>query len=459
MKGDRRRDRTHGLGSDLSRPATKSSACDALSRSRRDFLKSAAGLGAAGTVLALGVAPRRAASAEPLKIGCMGPFSGPARRTGDGFKKGVIMALENAREEGELPLTLDGQRRDIEVVWVDSQSDPETAVRAVLDAITNQGVQFLINGWHSSVALAVMEAEAPLKIVHLGHMGETQFIADKINKDPEKYKGWFKGWPSPPKFAARYGQPLLDFIKVGLWDPANRKVAIITEDTDYGHGWGQALVENLRHTGFDPMPYDIVGLEETDFASSLAKYKSENVSLVAMSTGGNVSAANFVKQFRDARMKALLVAHGLTWFSEWHEMTGDASDYIVTMDSAAPIAPWQLRWLTLFNVRYNEAPSISASGLPYDYTRMAIKVLNEAGTLDFETLTRTIYDTAYDGVWNRYQFSREPGANALSANEVMTGDSYREGFFHPMVQLFGGKRKIIWPFAYAEARFAAPPWL
>ena len=46
---------------------------------------------------------------------------------------------------------------------------------------------------------------------------------------------------------------------------------------------------------------------------------------------------------------------------------------------------------------------------------MALKVLNKAGTLDFDKLVETIYDTPYKGVWNFYQFPTEASENALGA--------------------------------------------
>jgi branched-chain amino acid transport system substrate-binding protein len=89
---------------------------------------------------------------------------------------------------------------------------------------------------------------------------------------------------------------------------------------------------------------------------------------------------------------------------------------------------------------------------------MAFKVLNKAGTLDFDTLVETVYDNPYRGVWNYYQFAREPGPNALAPGEVMTGD-FMEGFFFPMVQLMDGAAHVIWPLEHAQAEFRAPPWL
>ncbi|MGF1759292.1 ABC transporter substrate-binding protein [Photobacterium sagamiensis] len=392
----------------------------------------------------------------PLRIGVSGPYSGPAQHTGAALKQGTLMALEDARAKGEVPVVIDGKLRDIDIVWVDSQSNPDTAAKAVTDAITRQGVELMIGGWHSSVALAMMDAEAPLKMIHIGHLGASQYIADKINQDPERYKGWFKGWPSPPKLAGLYGEPLKYFLDQGLWKPVNNRAAILVEDSAFGRGWGEALQTSLKNAGFEPLPYDVAALDETEFRPLLNKYKAEKVSLVAMTSTGDVTVSNFIRQFRSLGIKALLLGHGLRWFNDWYSMTGDASDYVIAMDSAMPVALWQQWWVRRFRARYKEDPSIAAAGLHYDYTRMAIKALNEAGTMDFDTLTETLYQTPYKGVWNRYQFATKSGPHAISANEVMTGN-FMEGFYLPMAQLFQGQAKIIWPLKYAEQRFRQPP--
>lgn len=427
--------------------------------SRRRFLESVAGYGAAGAAFLVAVSPLRAQeTGAPLKVGSMGPFTGPASRTGDEFKNGVAMALEDARAAGELPLIIDGKKREIEIVFIDSQSSPEKAVKAVTEAVTRRGVEFIVNGWHSSVAMAIIEAEVPLKVVHIGHLGESQYISEKINKDPQKLRGWFKGWPAPPVLAGLYGPPLQHFIKEGLWKPANLKTAILVEDTDFGRGWGDAAIESLTKAGFDVLPYDVTALDETEFSPLLTRYKAQQVSLVGMTSTGNVSVSNFVKQFSAAGVKALLIAHGLGWFSEWYELTGEASDHAVAIDSPHVIAPWQQEWAERYEAKFGRAPGIAASGITYDYMRMAIKILNKAGTLDFDTLVNTIYETPHEGVWNLYRFSTEPGPNALAPNEVMTG-GFMEGFFFPMVQFMNGKPSVIWPLEHAVAEFQAPPWI
>jgi branched-chain amino acid transport system substrate-binding protein len=423
--------------------------------SRRRFIEAG---GAGALTLVVPRALRAQAAGEPLKVGVMGPFTGPASRTGDGIRKGALMALEDARAAGEVPVTVDGERRDIEIVWVDSQSSPEKAVKAVSDAVNRHGVRLMVTGWHSSVAMAVMDAEAPLGVVHIGHQGESQYISEKINTDPEKYAGWFKGWASPPIFAGLYGEPLRYFQEAGLWTPANNKAAVLVEDTDFGRGWGEALLSSLGQAGFDPLPYDVTAIDETEFTPLLIKYKAQGVSVVGMTSTGSVSASNFVKQFRDLRVKALLIGHGLTWFSEWYELTGEASDYAVAMDSPRAIAAFQKEWVERYRAKYGEEPSIAPSGHPYDFMRMTIVVLNRAGTVDFDTLVRTTRATEHEGIWHYYKFSKAPGPDALSPNEVVTGP-FMKGFFFPMVQLMKGETKVVWPLEHADQAFQQPPWL
>ncbi|GGK78268.1 ABC transporter substrate-binding protein [Amphritea balenae] len=435
--------------------------CSGLSRSFRRQLSRRRILQLAGCTAILAL-PAGRLRAQPdnktIRIGVMGPFTGPASQTGQAIRQGAIMALEDARAEGEVPVTVDNQLQDIDLVWIDSASDPDTAVNNMIRAVTRHDVSLLLGGWHSAVALAVMDAEVPYQILHLGHLGESKAITDKVRLSPGMYRGWFKGWPAPSKVSALYGEPLQHFQKKGLWQPKNNKAAVMVENSTFGRSWGDALRHSLKQAGLEPLPYDLTELTQTNFHSLLDRYEREQVSLVAMTTTGSAAAASFVRQFHQRKIKALLLAHGLRWFENWYELTADSSDFIITMDSAMPIALWQQWWVRRYQARFKQPPSIAAAGLHYDYTRMAIRVLNSASTLNLDELREAIYRTPYRGVWNRYRFVSEATIGEQETHEVVTG-KFMEGFFFPMAQLFGGQGRIIWPPVYAEQNFRAPPWI
>ncbi|WP_020680824.1 ABC transporter substrate-binding protein [Marinobacterium rhizophilum] len=423
---------------------------------RRRFLENA-GMLAAASVLPWSSGAVQAAGDEVLHVGIMGPFSGPARGTGRDIRQGALMALDDARAEGEIPVRIQGRLQEVEPVWIDSQSNPATASAAVTEAFSRYPITLMVGGWHSAVALSVMDIETEYGVMHL-NLGSAQAIADKINHDPLKYRFWFKGWPSPARLNPLYRDPLNHFRQQGLWTPASLKVAIAAEDTPWGQSWGEAMRSTLKGMGFDPLAVDLMRLDQTDYYELLQRYRQEKVALVAFTNTGNLAATSFVRQFREVGVEALLVADSLRGSSDWYEQSGEASNYIISMDAAMPIALWQRWWVRRYQTRFGHYPNIAAAGLQYDYTRMAIRILNNAASLDLEKLISTAYRSPYRGIWHHYRFARGPGPRAVSANEVMTG-RFMEGFYFPMVQLFNGESKIIWPLKYADQRFQAPPWL
>ena len=63
------------------------------------------------------------AADKVLKVGVMGPFTGPSAKAGQEFKDSVTMALEK----------IGGKVGDYKIVpvWVDSQSEPAKATNAL----------------------------------------------------------------------------------------------------------------------------------------------------------------------------------------------------------------------------------------------------------------------------------------------------------------------------------------
>lgn len=423
---------------------------------RRRFLENTGRL-AVASLLPWSSPFAQAVSAQVLYLGILGPFSGPAMGTGLDLRQGAMMALDDARAEGEIPVAIERKRLEIEPVWIDSRSDPGTARTAVAEAFARNPIALMVGGWHSAVALALMDLGADYGVMHL-NFGSAQAIADKINQDPERYRGWFKGWPSPAKLNPLYREPLDHFRREGLWKPASQKVAIAVEDTPWGYSWGEAMASTLTEMGFEPLPLDSMRLDQTDFYGLLQRYRQEKVALVAFTNTGNIAAPSFVRQFREVGVEALLVADSLRGSSDWYQQSGEASNYIICMDAAMPIALWQRWWVRRYQTKFGHYPNIAAAGLQYDYTRMAIRILNAAGNLNLERLISTAYRSPYRGIWHYYRFARGPGPRAVSANEVMTG-RFMEGFYFPMVQLFNGESKIIWPLKYSDQRFLAPPWI
>ena len=395
-----------------------------------------------------------AVAAEPIKIGVMGPHTGPAARVGEDIKNGVNMGREEARAAGDLPVTVGGEQRDFEFIWIDSESSPEKGIRAVRRAITEDQVDLLMFGWHSSVGLAVIDVSAEYGKIHFGPLPATHRISEKIIKN--NYTHYFKGWPVIGALAEQYVVAIDDWKAKGLWDPKVKKVGILIEDSDWGRGWGDALGQRLVKSGWEIIGQDVTKMDETSFGPIMTKYRALGATLVGFTYNNPASVYAAVKAHANAGLQGLLIAEGLGWFPEWHQGTGNGANYAVSMDSPRALTAEQEEWLVRYREKFGHDASPASAGHAYDYTRMLIKGLAKAGTLDTGQLSDVLLHLEHTGVWHHYAFSKTAGDNAMAPYEVKTGP-FMKGFTFPLVQYYDGDSKVVWPEEFAVGEFRPPP--
>jgi branched-chain amino acid transport system substrate-binding protein len=391
-----------------------------------------------------------AAAEQVLKVGILGPFTGPSAKTGEEFKGSVNMALEK----------IGGKIGDykIEPVWIDSQSDPAKATSAYAEAAERKGIQAGVLNWHSSVAVAAMDVAAQYKVPHLFGFGATEVVNEKWQKDPEKYSFWGgKGWPVPGKLMTGYAEAVSNAMEEGLFKPEAKNFAIACEDTDWGRSAGNALAEELKKRGWTVAASDFFPITQTDFYPLLSKYKKMKVSLIfSTSTAAPVSAA-FIKQTGEVGLKSLIISDGLGWSGEWYKLSGAASDGVLDM---IPQLTTQAAkdWAATFEKKVGMKPSPSAGGLSYDGMNFFLKILNRTlekyGKLDKETIHKVMVEEVNTG---KLTYSKDDGAIIMNEYRY-NGDTMpdpvvaRDGYFFPVLQYKGGKGDIIFPPDWADRK-------
>jgi branched-chain amino acid transport system substrate-binding protein len=395
-----------------------------------------------------------AAAEKILKVGVLGPFTGPSAKTGEEFKGSVTMAFEKVNNMvGDYKL---------EPVWVDSQSDPAKAVGAYAEACERIGIQVGVLNWHSSVAVAVMDVAAQYKMPHFFGFGATEVVNQKWHSDPKKYDYWHgKGWPVPAKLMAGYAETVDEAVKSGKFKPKAKVVAIACEDTDWGHSAGDAVAKEFEKKGWKVASKDYFQLTQTDFYPLLGKYRKENVAvLFSTSTAAPVTSA-FIKQTREVGLKSLVIIDGLGWSGDWYKMAGAASDGVLDM---IPQLTTQAAkdWAKEFEKRFGMKPSPSAGGLSYDGANYMVKILQHTlkkyGKLDKETIHKFMVEEVDTGkltygkadgaiIMNDYRYNMD-----TMPDPVVAQDAY----FFPVIQYKGGVGKIVYPEDWAQTTLVAP---
>jgi branched-chain amino acid transport system substrate-binding protein len=386
-----------------------------------------------------------------LKVGVLGPFTGPSAQNGKEFKASVEMAMD------AIDYTVGDYK--IEVVWVDSQSDPARAASAYAEAVEGKGIQAGVLNWHSSVAVSVMDVAAQYKVPHMFGFGASEVVNEKWQADPEKYSYWGgKGWPVPAKLEGNYIECINEVIANGTWKPKKKLAAIYGEDTDWGRSAGGAYKNALLASGWEIYAEEYFPITQTDFYPLLAKFKSAGVELLAGTSTAAPSLTAFVKQYAEVGNKGVLIASGLGWIGDWYKMTGPGSDYVLDSIPQLTTADAQ-QWAKDVQAKYGFNPSPSSGGLSYDGIRMFIKILNRAydvhGKLDKETIHNIMVEEVNTGkltygkadgaiIMNEYKYTPE-----TMPDMVVGPDAY----FFPILQYKAGKGHIIFPEDWKQKDF------
>lgn len=417
------------------------------------LLLGAVGCGAGPSAQEPEQAGRSVASAEGvLKVGVLGPFTGPSESTGNEFRNAATMAFDAVDWRiGEYT---------VEPVWIDSQSDPDAAMEAYETAVVEDGIQAVILNWHSSVAVACMEVSAEYQIPHIFPFGATEAVNDKFHSDPEKYGYWMnKGWPVSAKLTKSYVQAIEDAIDREIWAPGEKTLAICAENTHWGRSFGEAIRTQLEAEGWVTVAEEYVALDEVEFLPTLNKFQAQDVGLVAATTTSMPSFAAFINQADEIGLQSLVIADGLGWGGEWYRMTGESSDYVIDQ-----IPGWATvegkQFAEDFEERWGVEPSSSAAGLAYDGTNMFIQIaqhaLDEHGELSSETIYQWGKENLQTGEWSytdgivmdEYRYTPE------TLPDPVVGEGY---YMFPVRQYFDGQGAIIYPPNWAEQELKPRP--
>lgn len=395
-----------------------------------------------------------AAAEKILKVGSIGPFTGPAARVGEEFKNSITMAFD------EIGWKVGDYK--VEFVWVDSESDAEKAAKAYERAIVRDKIDVGFNTWHSWVSASCMEVAAKYKVPHFFSFGAGKLIIEKYQQDPAKYKYWVgKTWPLPEKLSSGYIKALEEAIAEGIWTPKSKRVAVYGVDNDWGRNFGAAVKQQFIDAGWDVVTEEYVQLGETEFYPLLTKIKRADVSVAVGSMSDPPSVAAFIKQSREVGIKAFICSDGLGWVGEWYKLTGDASNYVLDQIPQWT-TPKAVAFKENFTKRFGFEPGASSAGLCFDTAHFFIKVLQATNERYGEITSAKLMQCAEELVmtgkltYTDGIIMREWKYTPETFPDPVVG---KENYMFPVIQYFDGQGKIVWPADWREQPIQVPDYM
>ncbi|MCA1404410.1 ABC transporter substrate-binding protein [Ensifer sp. IC3342] len=222
-----------------------------------------------------------AAEADTIKVGVIGPFSGPFALQGKNFKAGIdaYMALNGSKVGDD----------DVEVIYRDvPQADPAQSKALAQELVVKEGVQYLAGFYFTPDAMAVTplleQGNVPLVIMNAA----TSAI---VTKSPLAVRTSFTLWQT--------STPIAKVAK----DAGVSKVILVV--SDYGPG---VDAENAFKKAYEAVGGEIVEavrmpLATNDFSPIMQRIKDSGAEGVFAFLPSGPTTLGFVKAYNENRLK------------------------------------------------------------------------------------------------------------------------------------------------------------
>jgi branched-chain amino acid transport system substrate-binding protein len=398
------------------------------------------GMLAAASLVGLAAFGTVANAAEcPIKIGGLAPLSAPgAVGGGEGMRAAMLIAEEDINAAGGV------LGCDIKVVIADTEGLPEKASAIMEKLITQDGVVAVGGGYHSSVGVASKDVADNRKIPVV--FAETW--NDTITGDKQKY-------------IFRIA-PLSSWASATLWRaallvPNIKKVAILTENTDYGIPAAQETSKGLMSGGIEAVTFS-VDIGTQDYAGIVERMKAEKPDYIIVLATGE-AGYNFAQQAADAGMGPLDIPFqagqvALESKAYWENVPD--GNYAFVQRIGTPANLWSEKALAL-NEKYkkmtNRGVIESYSMEAYDSIAILAQAMNEAGSTDGPAIVDALEGISHEGTLGRIYFpygtKKDPGADGK-------GDEWWHQWPDPAMTMIQYQTEgqssleatIVWPDAY-----------
>ena len=202
-----------------------------------------------------GTKPAAPKADAPLKVGVIGPFQ---TEHGVAIKESAMLAAEEINAAGGI------NGRKIELVYGDDENSAEKGLAALKKLYTQDKVDILMGGVASGVVNGMMDVMAQNKKIWLGTGAATPVIIERIAKDYEKYKYYFRVGTLD---STNQGKSIAEFI-VDVFNKKHgmTKAAILSTNLKYSQDISEAVAKQIEAAGIKVVYREYFNSDTTDFS-------------------------------------------------------------------------------------------------------------------------------------------------------------------------------------------------
>lgn len=318
----------------------------------------------------------------PIKIGIVEPLTGGAAPYGEAAKNGFSLAIDEINKAGGI----DG--RKVEAVYEDSKCNGKDALNAGQKLINTDGVQYIVGGMCSSEVLAILPLTEAKPILFLGQGSSPEITG--------KGKYFFRTFPSDALSGQAFAEQLIQKY---------RKIAIITEKTDYAVALEKSFSQSIQNLGGEIVASETFSGDTTDFKTILSKIKLTNPEVLFINSQSGSTNALIAKQAKDMGINAQFAAFFMTGDEFVKANSAVNGTIILDTPSLNSDRPQSARFVSNYKARFGETMNYPfVAGQMYDYAYLLKQTIEKVGD-NVEAQKKYLNGLAsYNGVIGDFSF-------------------------------------------------------
>ena len=343
-------------------------------------------------------------SAKTLKIGSMGPLTGPYAADGNDIKNGVLTAIKVIESEGGIP----GYDK-VELFPQDSACDPKQAVAAANKLINLEAVG-VIGAYCSSSTIPASSTLADEDIIMITPASTHPDVTDR-------------GLPYVFRMCGRddsQGPAAVKFMK----DVLKAKTIFIVDDkTTYSQGLADGVEKYCKEVGIKVLGHDHVNQGDKDFSALLTKAKSKQADVFYMSLQNHSSGSLMAIQAKRMGLKAQIMTEDAMIHPNFMKVGKKAVEgvyltYGYTDKDTAVYKDFAKR----FTADYGEFGAFATYA--YDSAMALLKSIKAAGSTDPAKVKAEMLKLNYQGVAKYVKFNKHLDSGSSYIIYKVTGDEF-----------------------------------
>lgn len=337
-----------------------------------------------------------------IKIGFVGPLSGDCAAYGEPARNSTELITKQINAKGGI------NGRQVEIIYEDAKCDGKTAALAAQKLISVDGVKVIIGGLASGETLAMAPIAEQNKVLLISPGSSAPAISEAGDYI-------FRLAPSDVYSALKLAEVMSE--------KGYKKVALLSEQTDYAQGIGKAFVVDAKAKGIEVVYDQSFATETTDFKSFTTKINDSGAEAIFINPQTGATAARIAKALRTQGNKMQFYVFFMT--GDDFIKSGSSADGTIVLDQGA-IANQAVgdKFFAEYKAAYKEPTYPLFAAISSDTTNILFNAITKVG-YDATKIKDYLYKMpAYTGITGNLTLDKngDPvGNNLFVVKQVQNG--------------------------------------